>query len=499
MNSKVSTDKLLKNWNPLARSSNADLLDNLQGLFSRSRDLEKSNGIAVSIIDTIVDKTIGNGLKLTPQVDFKALGWNPEQAKDWNEKVENLWALFANSKLFDVAQKSNFNAMARLALRTTLMNGEVLALPYWNKSPGAMFNTQLKLVECDRLVTPKSQENNSKVHAGIKVDNNGVPVNYYIAKNYPDDDTFQNELQIQEIKAQTDFGRKQVIHIFKQDRVDQARGKPVFSPVLAQFKKLDMYEEAELSAAVVSALIALIIESPQMDDDELIKFFGIEATPERLPDLRTAWDRGLQDGSVLQLFPGEKAQGFTPNRPNTAFSAFIETNLKQICVAQGLPYEMVMKDFSKCNYSSARAAMQEGWEKILSTREWFVQEFVKEIYSLFLEEIANKNMIKAPDFYLYKEAYLKFSVHGPTRGILDPVKEANAASIRMTQGISSLQDECSAMGKDWEDVLLQKAKEEKLAKELGLVLGNDVQNKVDDDRNDEDDNKKEKDDDDEKI
>ena len=455
MNSKVSNDKLLKNWNPLARSANAELLDNLQSLFSRSRDLEKSNGIAVSIIDTIVDKTIGHGLKLTPQVDFKALGWSPEKAKEWNEKVENLWSLFANSKLFDVAQKNNFNATARLALRTALMNGEVLALPYWNKSHGSMFNTQLKLVECDRLVTPKSQENNSKVHAGIKVDDNGVPVNYYIAKNYPDDDVFQYNLDIQSIPAHTKFGRKQVIHIFKQDRVDQLRGKPLFSPVLAQFKKLDMYEEAELSAAVVSALIALIIESPNMEDDELIKLFGIESEPERLPEIRADWNRGLQDGSVLQLFPGEKAQGFTPNRPNTAFSAFIETNLKQICVAHGLPYEMIMKDFSKCNYSSARAALQEGWEKILSTREWFVEEFVKEVYALFIEEIANKNMVEAPDFYLYKQAYLKFSVHGPTRGILDPVKEANAASIRLSQGISSLQDECSALGKDWEDVLLQ--------------------------------------------
>ena len=51
MNSKVSTDKLLQRWNPLARSANADLLDNLQGLYSRSRDLTKSNGIAVSIIE----------------------------------------------------------------------------------------------------------------------------------------------------------------------------------------------------------------------------------------------------------------------------------------------------------------------------------------------------------------------------------------------------------------------------------------------------------------
>jgi len=407
------------------------------------------------------------------QQSHKTLGWkkkdgsfDDEKAKAWNDQVERLFNLFANSKKFDVSGKSNFNSFTRLALKTALLNGEVLALPHWNQQKNAMFNTQLQLVECDRLKTPAKHENNDLIKSGIKLDKNSKPVAYYISKTYPND-SFFDDLSFNVIPAETSFGRKRVIHIFKPDRVDQIRGKPIFTPILTQFKKLDMYEEAELSAAVVSAMIALIVETPNKTDQELMQQFGLE-TEEEVAEIRAGWDRSMKSGNILHLFNGETAKTFSPNRPNSAFSAFVDHIVRNICVATGLPAEMVMKDFSKCNYSSARAALQEGWEKVLTIRNWFVDECVKEVYCLFLEECANKNLIEAPDFYKYKEAYLKFSVHGPTRGILDPVKEAKAATERINNGTTTRQIECAAMGTNWDDIADQLEKEQEQIKEKGL-------------------------------
>ena len=70
MSDKVSKEEILKKWNPTAKSANADLFK-LPDLFAKSRDLHSGNGIATSIIDTIVDKAIGSGLKLIPSVDYK--------------------------------------------------------------------------------------------------------------------------------------------------------------------------------------------------------------------------------------------------------------------------------------------------------------------------------------------------------------------------------------------------------------------------------------------
>ncbi|MCL2348429.1 MAG: hypothetical protein FWC50_09230, partial [Planctomycetaceae bacterium] len=52
---------------------------------------------------------------------------------------------------------------------------------------------------------------------------------------------------------------------------------------------------------------------------------------------------------------------------------------------------------------------------------------------------------------------------------VDPMKEANAAVARINSRVSNLAIECSKLGRDWEDVLTQAAKEEKLMSKLGLA------------------------------
>lgn len=56
---------------------------------------------------------------------------------------------------------------------------------------------------------------------------------------------------------------------------------------------------------------------------------------------------------------------------------------------------------------------------------------------------------------------------------VDPVKEAQASQIRMEAGLSTLEDECASQGLDWEEVLMQRVRELKRMKELGLNASDD--------------------------
>lgn len=504
MNDKVSKEAIFRKWKPKNKSANA-MIKELPGYIAKSRDLHSGNGIATSIIETYVDKVIGSGLEVIPNIDYKTLGWfktnsdgkkeyDEDRAKEWNEKAKRLWELFSQSNLIDVSEKLNFDGISRLALSSSMLNGEVIALSHWSSNPNSLFRTQIQLVEADRLRTPDKLVNDKYVKAGIRLDKSNRPIKYYISKTYPDDNIF-SKVEFNEISSKTKFGRKKVIHLYEQKRVDQLRGKPIFTPVLTQFKKLDMYEEAELSAAVVSAMIALIITTPEKTDKELMQIYGLD-TEEEVSELRADWDRSLSSGNVLQLFNGETAQGFAPNRPNSAFTSFVEHIIKNICVASGLSYEVVMKDFSKCNYSSARAALQEAWEKILVVRSWFKTNFVKEIYSLFLEEAANRGYIDVPDFYKYKEAYLRFTVHGPTKGVLDPVKEAKASIMLIQAGLSSKTHESAKLGNNIDDVFNRVESEQDEIKRRGLMLASNAELvelvKSTNDENEEDESENEK-------
>ena len=78
-------------------------------------------------------------------------------------------------------------------------------------------------------------------------------------------------------------------------------------------------------------------------------------------------------------------------------------------------------------------------------------------------------MVEAADFYTNRFAYTRAKWIGPGRGWIDPVKEAQAAQIRMDAGISTLEDECAEQGLDWEEVLEQRARERSRMEELGLL------------------------------
>ena len=58
----------------------------------------------------------------------------------------------------------------------------------------------------------------------------------------------------------------------------------------------------------------------------------------------------LEGGTFIPLYPGDKMTPFTPSCA-PQFANFVEAVARQIGVAAGMPYELVMKDFSKTNYS----------------------------------------------------------------------------------------------------------------------------------------------------
>jgi capsid protein len=49
------------------------------------------------------------------------------------------------------------------------------------------------------------------------------------------------------------------------------------------------------------------------------------------------------------------------------------------------------------------------------------------------------------------------------------VKEATAAKLRIDMNVSTLEDECAEQGKDWREVLAQRANEQKEIERLGLT------------------------------
>ncbi|MFL9829130.1 phage portal protein, partial [Rhodoplanes sp. SY1] len=146
-------------------------------------------------------------------------------------------------------------------------------------------------------------------------------------------------------------------------------------------------------------------------------------------------------------------------RQTTAFPAFLTAFLQRVAAARGISYEQLAMDWSRTNYSSARAALNEVWRTITRMFAVLCEQVFDPIRYCVVEEGVDRGYIvipdELPDFWDVPAAYLNCRWIGPGRGYVDPTKEAEAASIRMDGLMSTLQDECAEQGRDWEDVLDQ--------------------------------------------
>lgn len=458
----------LSSWNPHQGSPDSDLLDELPTLVSRSRDLIRNHGVASGAIQTLTDNVVGTGLRLSAMPDYKALGKTKDWADQWSRKTEALWRSFSESTEIDAANSLNFHGLTTQIFRSGVSNGEALVLPLWLNKKNRTFHTAVQLVEADRMNTPGDKNSDKNVRGGIELDRYGAPVAYWISKQHPGD-VFLGSVSAsdayQRIPAYTQFGRKRVIHVHDKERTGQNRGKPLLTSVMPLFKMLDHYERSELQAAVVNAMIAAFVETP-IDSESIAEMFG--GSTEDYLAARNEWQVKLQGGAVIPVFPGDKVSPFTPSRPNSAYSSFVENVLRHIGTGLNLPFELLMKDFSKTNYSSARASLMEAWRYFMGRRTWLSTYWAKPVYELWLEEAIHKGLIEAPRFYDNKALWTRCKWIGPGRGWIDPVKEAKASKIRLDADLSTLEDECASQGLDWEEVLEQRAREKAKMRELNL-------------------------------
>ena len=463
--------KQLNNWWPSRNPADLDIIPDQATLIARSRDLNRNNGVAAGAVTSANDNIVGTGLRLTPWPDYRALDKDAEWSDEWSQKVNALWRAWADTPACDAAGCLNFQDMTALVFRSIMENGEALILPLWLERNNTQFKTCLHLVDADRLVNPTSNWLTKNQRGGVELDDWGKPVNYYI-QTVPENFSLMTYSPFftipgwEKVPAETSWGRKRVLHLFPRVRIDQTRGVPILAPVIEQFRMLDSYQRSELQTAIVNALVAGVIETP-LDAASINEMMGGDANA--YLQGKNEYRVQLESGSLIPLYPGDKLTPFTPTRPTGTFPNFVETVLRQIGTAMGMPYEILLKDFSKTNYSSARASLLEAWRFFNTRRAWLARNWAQAVYRLWLEEAIDLGLVDAPDYYAKQPYWDRAKWIGPGRGWVDPVKEAEAAQLRIQSYISTLEMECAEQGLDWAEVLEQRARENTRMAELNLI------------------------------
>jgi lambda family phage portal protein len=466
------TDRAVAEWQPMLGSADSDLLFDRDALTARARDLDRNNGVAAGGVRTILDNVIGTGLRLIPKPDWRALGKTEEWANEWAREARAYWDSYYWTTACHAGDTLTGDQLTRQGMRSVISAGEGLALPLWIPKRSDGFATKLQMVDPDRLSPPNGSglafALTPGTRGGIEFDQFGAPVAYNIRNSHPADAMLgvsADSFQWTRVPRRMPNGRLRVLHFFDSERSGQSRGKTLFSSILPQFKQIDRYVEAELMRAVVNSMIAGTITTP-MQQEQIVELFGND--PVKYAQARNEHRIRIEAGTFVPLFPGDKLEPMIPAGPTTAFPAFVDNIYRIMACGLDIPHILLMKDFSKSSYSSARAAMLEAWRAFNRWRDWLGTMFLDPWYGLFVEELANDGRIEAPDFYANRYAYTRCRWIGPGRGMIDATKETDAAVTRMANNLSTLEEECAEQGRDWREVVDQRAVESEYLKSKGL-------------------------------
>lgn len=472
----------LASFVPSSGSADRDILREQRLIVDRIRDLERNHGWASGAMTRELDAVIGYNFRPEPKPDHNRLGISLEAAAELGNAFEQAFSAWATDprRLCDATRHDNWFGLAGLGYRHRSRDGEALGLLLW-RDRGGPFNTCLRVVDPDRLSNPMGMPDDDTLRGGVQLDPDGAAVGYHIRKGHPRDVGISAAAGLvwDYVPRETSWGRPLVIHDFERKRDGQHRGLSDLVAVVKTMKMADRYQGAELQTAVLNALLAAFIESP-FDHEFLMEMLGDgegERAFEKYQGKRSSFHdkRGISVGGVKipALFPGEKIGFFNPTRPSAQMEAFMGTMLRNFAACRPThTAETVTLDYSRVNYSSARAAMLVAARSILRERLSFGVRFGMPVYHAVIEEAVMSGMVElppgAPDFHDALGAYLACDWMGPAMGWVDPVKEAQAAGIRIDGGLSTLQQECADQGKDWRDVMEQRARERAYAVKLGL-------------------------------
>lgn len=484
-------------WSPSQRSADDDLTAADKRLVdARSRDLGRNESYISGAVATHKDSIVGSFFLLNATPNLRVLksvskSFDDTWAEEFQTEVEAKFQLWAESpdNWPDASRQNTLTGLVRLAVGCYTLSGEALASIEWLRNSGRAYATAVQMLDADRLSNPDGMSDTMYLRKGIERDRFGAPQVYHIRQAHPSASYIDaDRFTWKPVKIRKPWGRLQMIHIFEQHRPDQSRGFAEMVSALKEIKMTKQFRDIVLQNAVVNATYAAAIES-DLPSDQVYQMLGqgggdsqIETYLEQLATY-TNGAKNLQiDGvKIPHLFPGTKLKLLNAGQPGGVGTVFEESLLRSISASLGLSYEQLAKDYSKSNYSSARASMLETWKGMQSRKKLVADRFAGHIYALWLEEALNKGEVTLPrgvtaDFFYAgqnKDAICSADWIGANRGQIDELKETQAAILRIRSGLSTYEDEASRFGKDYRKLFAQRAKEDRLIDELGLQFNAD--------------------------
>lgn len=412
--------------------------EELEALYDRSEDLYRNDSYASSAINGRVENVVGRGIRLQSRVPVIDGVLDDDQAEDLRMRIEAVHRRWATADRLVYKQ--------RQAERCKAIYGESLVVMSDRGQVDKPVPLTLQVIHPKRLETPPDLEGDEQVRLGIRYDEDGMPVAYYIRRTHPYD-TKKVNYEYDEVEA------ARVCHSFEELFPGQPRGIPWLSAAMGSLKDLKDFKEAHLLSEQIAACFSVFITS-ETNALDLAEGASSEsdANGNRLEE--------VAPGIIQYLNSGEKINFADPNRPGGTLAPFMEWHLRTVSAASNYPYELLTKDFSKTTYSSGRLSLIDGRQAFQSWQKMSIEDTWSRVYQRFMDELVIVDEIgiaRLYSDYRYELSQHQWIPQGFTW--IDPESEVEANVKAIQADLSTEAYVLGQLGLDPDEVARQRDKE----------------------------------------
>ncbi|OGR93701.1 MAG: phage portal protein [Elusimicrobia bacterium RBG_16_66_12] len=444
---------LTSGWDSEPKTPDEEIETTLRRLRARSRERVRNHCYARRFQIMLKTNTVGpQGIQIQVQSTF------PDGRLDdaLNSVVEAAWRDWSRPENCDVAERYSWRQMQELWITTIARDGECLARLYPDRGP---YGLQLQLIDPEMLPVDYNVDalpGGGAIRMGIEIDSVGKPVAYHLRKAAATDRYYTISIAPYErIPA------RWILHGFVPDAIGQRRGIPWYAAALNEMRHLGGYTEAAVIAARVGAAKGGWLKPTETGEG----FVGEDEDEEKRPIIEA------EPGTLGELPQGFDVVQFTPEYPRGEFPEFVKAMLRGIASALGVSYTSLANDLENVNYSSARVGVLDERAVFEGLQNSIVEGLCRPVYERWLEIVLLGGLIRIGTERIPIERWQKLrnvSWQGRRWPWVDPLKDAQAATVDIEQGIRSRSEAIRERGRDPDEVWREIAKERDQLQELGL-------------------------------
>lgn len=404
---------------------------------ARARWLHENNPIVANIDETIINNTVGTGIRFQSNTGMEKV----------DAELESLWREWCDRQNLDVTGRYDMHDFQRILLGQRMTDGEILVQKVI--STNKFFPLSLQAIEVDNLEQSGFLPTvNGKIVDGIELNRFGKPVAYI----------FQDRHTNKKFSVKA----KNIINFYRpENRFSQYRGISEYKQIILSLKNFAAFNDATIESARARANIGYVIERDYGLGKQGKNIVG---TDKQIEEINGVF--------VEHLNGGEKLKVIDPTASGTGYKDFVDFTVRMIATGRKVSYELAFKDFTKTNFSSARASLIQDHKLFDSNQEHMANYFLNPIYETFVRTMVmagNVRTINQSEFWKNPKRFIKPQWITPERIWIDPLKEIKAVAQEIELGITTLTEVAKSKGKDFETLVQQRLKENEMLRKAGLL------------------------------